>query len=48
MFFNSNSLEFDKIYQCLDVSLIERGESFYHNMMSDVVQVLEDKGEYLL
>lgn len=36
--------EFDKIYQRLDVTLIERGESFYHDMMPKVVADLERKG----
>ncbi|KAK3728943.1 hypothetical protein QZH41_016807 [Actinostola sp. cb2023] len=37
--------EFGKIYQRLDVLLIERGESFYQDLMSDVVQMLEHKGK---
>ena len=36
--------EFDKIYTRLDVTLIERGESFYQNMMGGVVAELERKG----
>ena len=36
--------EFDKIYQRLDVTLIERGESFYQEMMPKVVADLERKG----
>ena len=36
--------EFDKIYTRLDVTLIERGESFYQNMMTGVVAELERKG----
>lgn len=40
--------EFDKIYQRLDVTLIERGESFYHDMMPKVVADLERKGLWLL
>ncbi|OXB77433.1 UNVERIFIED_CONTAM: hypothetical protein H355_012140 [Colinus virginianus] len=36
--------EFQKIYNCLDVTLTERGESFYHDMMKDIVKEFEDKG----
>ncbi|PKU36976.1 hypothetical protein llap_12719 [Limosa lapponica baueri] len=36
--------EFQKIYNCLDITLIERGESFYHEMMKDIVKEFEDKG----
>ena len=36
--------EFDKIYDRLDVTLIERGESFYHDLMPKVVADLERKG----
>lgn len=36
--------EFDKIYNRLDVTLIERGESFYQDMMPKVVADLEQKG----
>lgn len=39
------SQEFQKIYNCLDITLIERGESFYHEMMKDIVKEFEDKGE---
>lgn len=37
--------EFQKIYNCLDVTLTERGESFYQDMMKDIVKEFEDKGE---
>lgn len=37
--------EFQKIYNCLDITIIERGESFYHEMMKDIVKEFEDKGE---
>ena len=40
--------EFDKIYNRLDVTLIERGESFYQDMMPKVVADLEQKGLCLL
>lgn len=36
--------EYQKIYQRLDVSLIDRGESFYQNLMNEVVEELESKG----
>ncbi|XP_042526159.1 arginine--tRNA ligase, cytoplasmic isoform X1 [Dipodomys spectabilis] len=36
--------EFSKIYDALDISLIERGESFYQDRMPVVVKELEDKG----
>lgn len=36
--------EFDKIYQLLDVTLTERGESFYQDKMADVVKELDEKG----
>ncbi|XP_056140367.1 arginine--tRNA ligase, cytoplasmic [Lampris incognitus] len=36
--------EFQKVYNCLDIKIIERGESFYQDMMTAVVKELEDKG----
>nr|XP_033783190.1 arginine--tRNA ligase, cytoplasmic isoform X1 [Geotrypetes seraphini]XP_033783191.1 arginine--tRNA ligase, cytoplasmic isoform X1 [Geotrypetes seraphini] len=36
--------EFQRIYDCLDIKLIERGESFYQEMMTDVVKLFEEKG----
>ena len=39
------SLEFNKIYEALDISLIERGESFYQDRMNDIVKEFEDRGE---
>lgn len=36
--------EFNKIYDALDISLIERGESFYQDRMDDVVKEFEEKG----
>ena len=36
--------EFQKIYDRLDIDLIERGESFYQDMMPGVVQELESNG----
>lgn len=41
-------LEFNKIYDALDISLIERGESFYQDRMDDVVKEFEDKGRHSL
>lgn len=37
--------EFQKIYDSLDITLKERGESFYQEMMPVVVKEIEDKGE---
>ncbi|XP_013389986.1 arginine--tRNA ligase, cytoplasmic-like, partial [Lingula anatina] len=36
-------MEFEKIYQRLDVSIVERGESFYQDLMSEVVKELDAK-----
>ncbi|XP_067852207.1 arginine--tRNA ligase, cytoplasmic isoform X3 [Heptranchias perlo] len=36
--------EFQKIYEHLDIKLIERGESYYQDMMNDVVKLFEEKG----
>ncbi|XP_074068565.1 arginine--tRNA ligase, cytoplasmic isoform X2 [Macrotis lagotis] len=36
--------EFKKIYEALDISLIERGESFYQDRMVDIVKEFEEKG----
>uniref|UniRef100_F7EFE0 Arginine--tRNA ligase, cytoplasmic n=1 Tax=Monodelphis domestica TaxID=13616 RepID=F7EFE0_MONDO len=36
--------EFQKIYDALDISLIERGESFYQDRMTDIVKEFEEKG----
>lgn len=38
--------EFQKIYDCLDITLIERGESYYQDLMTEVVKELEDKGAH--
>ena len=37
-------IEFDNIYTRLDVTLIERGESFYQDMMPGVVAELDRIG----
>ncbi|XP_067141690.1 arginine--tRNA ligase, cytoplasmic [Centruroides vittatus] len=39
--------EYQKIYQRLDITLIDRGESFYQDMMNDVVKELENKGHLI-
>ncbi|XP_002735133.1 arginine--tRNA ligase, cytoplasmic-like [Saccoglossus kowalevskii] len=36
--------EFQKIYDRLDIKIVERGESFYQDMMGDTVRALEAKG----
>ncbi|XP_043925490.1 arginine--tRNA ligase, cytoplasmic isoform X2 [Protopterus annectens] len=36
--------EFQKIYDALDITLIERGESYYQDMMKEVVKEFEEKG----
>jgi hypothetical protein len=36
---------FQEIYDRLDVTITEKGESFYHDMMLDVVKFLEAGGE---
>lgn len=36
--------EFQRVYDCLDVSIIERGESYYQDMMTDVVKEFEKEG----
>lgn len=38
--------EFQKIYDCLDITLIERGESYYQDLMTEVVNELEDRGAH--
>ncbi|XP_013859525.1 arginine--tRNA ligase, cytoplasmic [Austrofundulus limnaeus] len=36
--------EFQKVYDCLDIKIIERGESYYQDLMTRVVKEFEDKG----
>ncbi|XP_072230632.1 arginine--tRNA ligase, cytoplasmic isoform X2 [Leuresthes tenuis] len=36
--------EFQRVYDCLDVKIIERGESYYQNLMTQVVKEFEEKG----
>jgi arginyl-tRNA synthetase len=38
--------DFQKIYDRLDITLIERGESFYQKRMEKLVEELESKGLY--
>lgn len=37
--------EFQKIYDCLGIRILERGESYYQDMMTAVVKEFEAKGE---
>lgn len=37
--------EFQKIYDCLDIQLIERGESHYQDLMTKVVKETEERGQ---
>lgn len=37
-------VEFQKVYNCLDIQIIERGESFYQEKMTAVVKEFEAKG----
>ena len=41
-------VEFQKIYDRLGATIIERGESFYNKMMPDVVKELDEKSMYRL
>ncbi|XP_059208366.1 arginine--tRNA ligase, cytoplasmic [Centropristis striata] len=36
--------EFQRVYDCLDIKIIERGESYYQEMMTRVVKEFEEKG----
>ena len=36
--------EFQKIYDCLDIRIQERGESFYNPLLPDVIKGLDEKG----
>ncbi|KAJ8266848.1 hypothetical protein GJAV_G00135370 [Gymnothorax javanicus] len=36
--------EFQRVYDCLDIRLIERGESYYQDMMTAVVKEFEERG----
>ena len=37
-------VEFEKIYERLGVTIVDRGESFYQERMKDIVKELEEKG----
>jgi arginyl-tRNA synthetase len=41
---NLSFIDFTQLYERLDVTLIERGESFYQSRMVEFVQLLEEKG----
>jgi arginyl-tRNA synthetase len=41
-----NVSEFQKVYDRLDVTLTERGESFYQKRMESLVEELDSKGLY--
>ncbi|NP_001279103.1 arginine--tRNA ligase, cytoplasmic [Callorhinchus milii] len=41
---NVSRKEFQKIYDRLDITLIERGESYYQSMMKEVVKLFEENG----
>ncbi|XP_060792493.1 arginine--tRNA ligase, cytoplasmic [Neoarius graeffei] len=36
--------EFQKVYDCLGIRIVERGESYYQDMMTEVVKEFEEKG----
>lgn len=36
------------MYDCLDITIIERGESFYQDMMTEVVKEFDEKGQELV
>ncbi|XP_061595256.1 arginine--tRNA ligase, cytoplasmic [Cololabis saira] len=36
--------EFQRVYNCLDIQIMERGESYYQDLMTEVVKEFEDKG----
>lgn len=38
--------EIAKIYERLDITIIERGESFYQDRMKTVVKELEERGTF--
>lgn len=44
-YFLQYDLEFEHIYKRLGITVEERGESFYHSMMSSVIDDLESKGK---
>lgn len=42
--FDYSIVEFQKIYDKLNIKIVERGESFYQDRMKILVKRLEDKG----
>uniref|UniRef100_A0A8C2ZGM7 Arginine--tRNA ligase, cytoplasmic n=1 Tax=Cyclopterus lumpus TaxID=8103 RepID=A0A8C2ZGM7_CYCLU len=36
--------EFQKVYDCLDIKIVERGESYYQDMMTKVVKEFDERG----
>ncbi|XP_068456876.1 arginine--tRNA ligase, cytoplasmic [Clinocottus analis] len=36
--------EFQRVYDCLDIKIVERGESYYQDMMTKVVKAFEERG----
>ncbi|XP_029304171.1 arginine--tRNA ligase, cytoplasmic [Cottoperca gobio] len=36
--------EFQRVYDCLDIQIIERGESYYQEMMTKVVKEFDERG----
>eukprot|EP00607_Mallomonas_marina_P010406 CAMPEP_0182422034 /NCGR_PEP_ID=MMETSP1167-20130531/7613_1 /TAXON_ID=2988 /ORGANISM="Mallomonas Sp, Strain CCMP3275" /LENGTH=541 /DNA_ID=CAMNT_0024599737 /DNA_START=404 /DNA_END=2025 /DNA_ORIENTATION=- len=42
-FCQCSRVEFEKIYKLLNVTLIERGESFYNPLLADIVSTLKEK-----
>ncbi|XP_041357238.1 arginine--tRNA ligase, cytoplasmic-like [Gigantopelta aegis] len=44
LIYNISRQEFQKVYDRLSVTLIDRGESFYQELMKDVVKYLDDNG----
>ena len=37
--------EFQRVYDCLDIHILERGESYYQDLMTQVVKEFEGKGQ---
>ena len=44
IFCHLSRTEFQKIYQRLEITLIEKGESFYNPLIPDVIKELNEKG----
>ncbi|KAG7517067.1 arginine-tRNA ligase, cytoplasmic [Solea senegalensis] len=41
---NVSRREFQKVYDCLNIHILERGESFYQELMTQVVKEFEERG----